>query len=351
MKFVLTPLLLLCSALSLAAQAPAPATAASAPQAEVVSVQKIWDKAPHQAFTDLVRYQNLFFCCFREAEGHVGGNGIIRILISSTGENWVDYATVAESGTDLRDPKLEITPDGKRLYLLCGGSVYEGTQLKGRRPRYSTSIDGKVWTPTQKLLAEGDWLWRATVNPADKKFYGVAYNSYPTTGGPKFEPEWSLKSYTSNDGSVWQLSSLMQVPGQPNETTLRFLKDGSALALVRREGGDKKGAIGVAQAPYREWKWTLLQVPLGGPNFIELPDGTLIAGSRGFGKTPGPHMILSKMTPTSLEPIAELPSGGDCSYPGLCWHDGHLYVSYYSSHEGKSSIYVAKVKLPGVKAP
>jgi hypothetical protein len=132
---------------------------------------------------------------------------------------------------------------------------------------------------------------------------------------------------------------------------MRFLKDGSAVTLVRRESGDRKGAIGVATAPYREWKWTQLPVPLGGPNFIELPDGSLIAGSRGFGKTPGPHMVLYTMTPTSLAPLLELPSGGDCSYPGLCWHEGHLYVSYYSSHEGKTSIYVAKVKLPGVKAP
>lgn len=336
---------LLCLALALGATA-------QSPQAELVSVHRIWDKGQHNAFTDLIRFKNLFFCCFREAADHVGGDGVIRILISSTGDNWVDYASVAEPGVDLRDPKLEITPDGKRLYLLCGGSVYGGTrELKGRRPRYATSIDGKVWTPPQKLLAEGDWLWRVTVNPADKKFYGVAYNGYPTTGGPKFEPEWSLKSYSSTDGSVWQLSSILQVPGQPNETTLRFLKDGRAVALVRREAGDRKGAIGVAQAPYREWQWTLLSVPLGGPNFIELPDGSLIAGSRGFGQTPGPHMVLSKMTPAGLEPLLELPSGGDCSYPGLCWHDGHLYVSYYSSHEGKTSIYLAKVKLPGVKAP
>lgn len=336
---------LLCLALALGATA-------QSPQAELVSVHKIWDKGQHNAFTDLIRFKNLFFCCFREAADHVGGDGVIRILISSTGDNWVDYASVAEPGVDLRDPKLEITPDGKRLYLLCGGSVYGGTrELKGRRPRYATSIDGKVWTPPQKLLAEGDWLWRVTVNPADKKFYGVAYNGYPTTGGPKFEPEWSLKSYSSADGSVWQLSSILQVPGQPNETTLRFLKDGRAVALVRREAGDRKGAIGIAQAPYREWQWTLLSVPLGGPNFIELPDGSLIAGSRGFGQTPGPHMVLSKMTPAGLEPLLELPSGGDCSYPGLCWHDGLLYVSYYSSHEGKTSIYLAKVKLPGVKAP
>lgn len=325
--------------------------AAQTPQAELVSVQKIWDKGQHNAFTDLIRFQNLFFCCFREAADHVGGDGVIRILISSTGSTWVDYASVAEPGVDLRDPKLEITPDGKRLYLLCGGSIYGGTkELKGRRPRYSTSTDGKVWTPPQKLLAEGDWLWRATVNPVDKKFYGAAYNTHPTTGGPKPEAEWSLKSYASNDGSVWQLSSIMPVNGQPNETTIRFLKDGRAMALVRREAADRKGMIGVASAPYREWTWSELPVPLGGPNFIELPDGTLIAGSRGFGKTPGPHMILFKMTATTLEPILELPSGGDCSYPGLLWHDGLLWVSYYSSHEGKTSIYIAKVRLPSVTA-
>jgi hypothetical protein len=319
-------------------------------QAEIVSVQKIWDKGKHNAFTDLARFQNLFYCCFREADDHVGGDGRIRIMISSTGETWVNYAEIAEAGTDLRDPKLEVSPDGKRLFMFCGGSIYGGTKdLKGRRPRYSTTTDGKVWTPTQKLLAEGDWLWRAVLNPADKKFYGVSYNTYPTTGGPKPEPEWSLKSYTSTDGSVWQLSSLMKVTGQPNETTMRFLKDGSALALVRRESADKLGYIGSAAAPYREWKWTPLPVIVQGQNFIQLPDGSLIAGSRGRGATPGAHMVLFKMTPTSLEPLIELPSGGDCSYPGMVWHDKHLWVSYYSSHEGKASIYMAKLRLPWVK--
>jgi hypothetical protein len=324
---------------------------AQQPQAELVSVQKIWDKGGHNAFTDLARFKNLFFCCFREATEHVGGDGVIRIMISSSGDTWVNYTTISEPGVDLRDPKLEVTPDGKQLYMLCGGSVYGGTkELKGRQPRYSKTTDGKVWTPPQKLLAQGDWLWRCTVNQTDKKFYGVSYNTFPTTGGPKEEPEWSLKSYTSNDGSVWQLSSIMQVPNRPNETTMRFLKDGSALALVRREAGDKRGYIGSAVAPYREWKWTPLNTVVQGQNFIELPDGSLVAGSRGIGKTPGAHMVLFKMTPTALEPILELPSGGDCSYPGLCWHEGILYVSYYSSHEGKTSIYLAKVKLPWVTA-
>lgn len=335
-----TPALLLLSAIAMLSTLPA-----QQPAAQIVSVKKIWDKGGHNAFTDLVRFKNLFYCCFREATDHVGGDGVIRILISSSGDNWVDYASVAEKGVDLRDPKLVVTPDEKRLYLLCGGSIYEGTKdLKGRRPRYATSIDGKVWTPPQKLLAEGDWLWRVTVNPADKRFYGTVYNTHPTSGGPKPEAEWSLKSYASNDGSVWQLSALMKMTDRPNEATIRFLKDGSARALVRRESGDRKGMMGTAQAPYREWTWTPLTVPLGGPNFIELPDGRLIAGSRGFGKTPGAHMVLFNMTATGLEPILELPSGGDCSYPGMVWHEGFLWVSYYSSHEGKTSIYMAKVK-------
>jgi len=42
----------------------------------------------------------------------------------------------------------------------------------------------------------------------------------------------------------------------------------------------------------------------------------------------------------------KLPSGGDCSYPGLAWQAGLLRVSYYSSHEGKTSIYLATVALP-----
>jgi len=46
-----------------------------------------------------------------------------------------------------------------------------------------------------------------------------------------------------------------------------------------------------------------------------------------------------------LSPLLELPSGGDCSYPGMVFFEDHLYVTYYSSHEGKTSIYLAKVKI------
>jgi hypothetical protein len=44
--------------------------------------------------------------------------------------------------------------------------------------------------------------------------------------------------------------------------------------------------------------------------------------------------------------LVALPSGGDTSYPGLVYHKGIVYISYYSTHEGKTAIYFAKFKLP-----
>lgn len=43
--------------------------------------------------------------------------------------------------------------------------------------------------------------------------------------------------------------------------------------------------------------------------------------------------------------MLKLPSGGDSSYPGMVMHNGLLWMSYYSSHEGKTSIYLAKIAL------
>lgn len=83
---------------------------AQQPQAELVSVEKIWDKAKHNGFTDITRFKNLFICAFREGDDHIGGDGQIRVLISSSGKTWVEQALVSEKGVDLRDPKLTIAP-------------------------------------------------------------------------------------------------------------------------------------------------------------------------------------------------------------------------------------------------
>ena len=42
---------------------------------DIVSVTRIWDRGQHNAFTDLIRWHDRWFCVFREGDGHIGGEG------------------------------------------------------------------------------------------------------------------------------------------------------------------------------------------------------------------------------------------------------------------------------------
>jgi hypothetical protein len=199
------------------------------------------------------------------------------------------------------------------------------------------SRDGRDWTAPKRVLEEGDWLWRVTWH--DGKAYGVSYGNKGDN-----DPDWTLKLFVSADGVSYDLVTHLDVPGRPNETTLRVLPDGEMVALVRREAGDKFGWIGTSRPPYTRWSWAATKNGIGGPNFLRLPDGSLWAAGRSY--PGGAKTVLARMTRENYEPVLTLPSGGDTSYPGLVWHDGLLWMSYYSSHEGKAAIYLAKVKVP-----
>jgi hypothetical protein len=312
----------------------------------VLSSQKIWDAGKHNAFTDLIRFDGKWFCTFREADGHVGGDGRIRVLVSDSGDRWASAALISEQGVDLRDPKLSIAP-GNRLMLTLGGSVYKGRTLLERQPRVAFSPDGRSWSRSQRVLAKDDWLWRVTWH--NRRAYGITY-TVPVNGPPG--AEWNVSLVVSQDGTNYQKVTGLDVPGRPNEGTLRFLEDGRCVALLRREGpakADRQAWIGISSPPYRDWQWRPAGMFIGGPNFIVLPNGTMVAGGRDVSGSGGPRTFVGPMTLHAVEPKWLLPSGGDCSYPGLVLHDDILWVSYYSSHEGKSSIYIAKMSWPGPK--
>ncbi len=326
---------------------------ASAANPEVASVAKIWDQGKHNAFTDLIRWQDKWYCTFREADAHVGGDGQLRVLVSADGKAWESASLISEKGIDLRDPKFSITPDN-RLMIVAGGSLYEGKTLLGRQSRVTFSKDAKEWTPPARTLSEGEWLWRVTWH--EGKAYGTTYlaseRSSPAAQeaakAGRAEPgpaDWKLKLVVSIDGLKYDLITHLDVPGHPNETTIRFLPDGEMVALARREGGTKNGWIGRSKPPYKEWKWTETKHRFGGPNFIQLPDGALWAAGRVY--PGGAKTAVARMTADGeYEPVLTLTSGGDTSYPGLVWHENQLWMSYYSSHEGKSAIYLARLNMP-----
>jgi hypothetical protein len=311
----------------------------------LVSAKKIWDFAGHNAFTDLIRFHGQWYCTFRESEGHVQGNGRIRVIVSKDGNHWKSAALLVEAGVDLRDPKLSIMPD-HRLMLVFGGTIHEGTKIIERQPRVAFSYDGSNWTAPERALEKGDWLWRVTWNGG--RAYGIVYQALISNYSNKGPEEWDARFVESDDGVHYRTVSDFKIPNRPNEATARFLKNGDCVILIRREAGDKQAWIGISSAPFTGWKWKPAGMFIGGPDFIVLDDGSLIAGGREVHPSPaGAGTFIGKMDLNSVTPIITLPGNGnwDCGYPGMVWHEGELWVSYYSSQDGKASIYLAKIKF------
>ena len=307
-----------------------------APPPTLVKVSRIWDGGAHNAFTDLIRFRDRWYCTFREGDDHVGGDGRIRVLTSADGEAWTSAALIGETGIDLRDPKLSIMPGG-RLMMVAGGSVYEGKRYLGRQPRVMFSPDGSTWSSPQRVLSEGDWLWRVTWH--EGRAYGVTYKTSSTAAN-----EWTATLVSSRDGRTFDEVTTFAVPDRPNETTLRFMPDGEMVALVRREAGNHLAWLGRSRAPYTTWTWRETPHQIGGPNFLRLPDGDLWASGRSY--PGGPKTVVARLTlQGDYAPVLTLPSGGDTSYAGMVWHDDLLWVSYYASHGGKAAIYLARVKV------
>jgi hypothetical protein len=310
--------------------------AAAPPTATLDSVKKIWDGAPHCAFTDLIFWKGQFVCAFREGRGHVSTDGRIRVLTSPDGETWTSAAVLTLSGYDLRDAGLSIAP-GDRLMLNGGAAPRKADHETAPTGTFiSFSDDVKTWSTPKVVLDPPNWLWRAVWH--DAKCYGVSYGG----GNPS-------RLMVSHDGLKFsELVPKFLGEGEPTEATLRFAKDGTMYCLHRRDNGRASAYFGSSRPPYTDWQWNDLGTHVGGPNFIQLPNGTWLAAGRIFNdaKTPRTKLALLDIEKRSITPILELPSGGDCSYPGLVWHDGHLWMSYYSSHEGKQArIYLAKIAV------
>jgi len=76
-----------------------------------------------------------------------------------------------------------------------------------------------------------------------------------------------------------------------------------------------------------------------------LPDGRLVAAIRRYSHRMWTSLNWVDPDSGELREFIELPSAGDNSYAGLVWHDDVLWVSYYSSHEEGTHVYLAKIDV------
>ncbi|NLE39654.1 MAG: hypothetical protein GX621_16670, partial [Pirellulaceae bacterium] len=308
-------------------------------------MNKVWDFAPHNAFTDLIRFQGQWYLSFREANSHaVSGDGDVRVLRSADGANWESVALLDYGPAwDMRDAKLNITADGR---LMLNTAAAPLASISERQSLVWFTDDGADWTDGPHEIGEPNWwLWGVQVHPTSGSVYGVGYGDITT------HPR-TTRLYRSENGVDYQ-TIVPTLTGQPEtgETSLIFRSDGSAVALVRDNTGVERSFVGTATGDYTDWTFRQIDKRVGGPELVELPDGNILAATRLH--APVVRTSLSWLDPESgqMTELLTLPSGGDSSYPGLVWHDDLLWMSYYSSHEGKTSIYLAKVRVHPTSPP
>ena len=314
---------------------------------DLIDVRRVWDAAPHNAFTDLIRHRGEWFMTFREGAGHLSADGSIRVLSSKDGTNWTSAALLDVAGQDLRDSKLSVMPDGRLHLLACGANrKTNGGPAAVHQTMAAASANGRDWTELKAVADPNAWLWRLTWHGA--KAYGI---SYDTGKRSPEKPLFTSRLWSTKDGlNFAAFPQPLLTNGNPTEATLAFQEDGTALCLQRHDGPAPSHAlVGKAKPPYDAWTWQDLGMFFGGPHFIQIPDGRWIACGRihGIDAKRAPKTVVCELDLASgkLIPLLTLPSGGDTSYPGLVWHEGRLWVSYYSSHEGKTAIYLARVRL------
>lgn len=318
---------------------------------KINSIKRIWEKAAHNAFTDLIEFNGTFFVCFREAKNHVSGDGIIRIVQLDKELGVTKTSSLRLSCCDLRDPKFSTTPDGQLMLLAYGrfdSLSYEGQVAK---PMIWLSQDGLTFSAPKSVAHDYWWLWRIRWyrndyvcgdNKRDTKAYGFAYNRGQET----------LKLYAGDPRRQFEivneeaLSKSKHNLGYPNESDIIF-KEQTAYAIVRRDADTCSSQLGIAKFPFKSWKWFDLGAYIGGPVISWLDDQTIIICGRIWTKKQFKTALLTlNLFSKKLQLQAILPSSGDCSYPGIVKRESSILISYYSSHQlKKSCIYLADVDI------
>jgi len=325
------------------------------PEVRVSNIRRVFYNGEHNAFTDLIRFKGKFYLTFRSCpDGHmVHPTSSIIILASDDAKEWKQVHRFSVAKRDTRDPHF-LAFKGK-LFVYTGtwysGETtlkYEDYDLNKHLGYAAWSEDGKKWhSPILLEGTFGHYIWRAN------KFGGKAYMCgrrkkdfamKPRGEGPTVESAM----LESGDGLIWRTRTLFQeVRG--DETAFQFEKDGSIIAIGRR--GRDNAQLLKSKRPYTKWKRKELDRYIGGPLLVRW-DGRYVVGGRKTIGGKGPKTSMCWLVGDKLYEFAELPSGGDNSYPGFVELDTrHANMSWYSSHEkdedGKAitAIYMADLSI------
>jgi hypothetical protein len=206
--------------------------------------------------------------------------------------------------------------------------------------------DGSAWAGPQQLEGTyGHYIWRAAACGDKAYLCGRRNRDHAQVYGERDLVQSAMLA--SDDGLIWHFHSLFQET-HGDETAFRFCEDGSLLGIGRRGSGPAQ--LLKSAPPYTQWIRSDLPEYIGGPLLTRWGERWVVGGRRSTDA--GPKTALYWLVDDGLQPFAELPSGGDNSYPGLVeLSPTRGVVSWYSSHEkdaaGKAvtAIYMADLEI------
>jgi hypothetical protein len=315
----------------------------------------------HNSNTDMIRWRDRFYLVHASSPYHFATEKC-RLVIRSSGDarSWEKLSEVNIPGEDIRDPKFAVI--GGRLFLY----VLKSTRFIAEpyRTALRTSADGRTWTPLVDIDPEGWLFWRPKTRDG-RTWYVPAY----------WHEHGKSILLESTDGVRWSQVSVIHEGDWNDETDIEFLPDGRMIATARLEGSDRwlgdenaSTLIALAPPPYTGWKSTKSHVTrLDGPALFSYNGNTYAVGRHNPDRTgfftyfgsilARKRTALYRVLGDRLVYLSDLPSAGDTSYAGVVLHDGHAYISYYTSDTARdypwiigmlarSDIMIAKIELP-----
>ena len=314
-----------------------PALGGQGPQVKVSGIRRAFHNGEHNAFTDLVRFEGQFYLTFRSCpDGHmVHPTASIIILASPDAKKWQQVHRFRVPKRDTRDPHFLVFQNTLFVYTgtwYCGVTTprVEDYDLNQHLGFAAWSKDGVQWhSPILLEGTFGHYIWRAGACGGKAYLCGRRKKDFamaPRGEGPMVESAL----LESDDGLIWRTRALFQeVDG--DETAFAFEADGSVIAIGRR--GRDNAQLLRAKRPYMQWERKALDRHVGGPLLVRWGGRYVVGGRKTMGDK-GPTTSLCWLVDDRLHEFAELPSGGDNSYPGLvATGPNRALVSWYSSHE------------------
>lgn len=325
----------------LAATQSAAIHAVELPSVAVTNVRRVFHNGEHNAFTDLVRFNDRFYLTFRSCpDGHmVHPTSSIIVLASDDTKQWQQVHQFRVAKRDTRDPHFLIFND--RLFLYTGTWYSGDTTLP--RDQYDLNLhlgyavwsdDGATWSDPIALEGTfGHYIWRANTFGAKAFICGRRKKDFEV--GPKGEGQTVQSAMLeSDDGLIWRTRSLFQ-RDRGDETAFLFDPNGEITAIGR--SGSDPAQLLRSRPPYDKWMRNDFDRYIGGPLLVRWGD-RLVVGGRKNVKGEGPKTAMYWLAKDELYEFAELPSGGDNSYPGFVELSPETAImSWYSSHEKDSA--------------